>query len=40
MFLKHFNDIDSISYENHNGKFFIKTLSKHLKITEKFLTQV
>jgi hypothetical protein len=36
-FLKHFNDIDSISYENHNGECVIKTLSKHLKITEKFL---
>jgi len=36
-FLKHFNDIDEVSYENHEGECVLKTLTKHLKITEMHL---
>jgi hypothetical protein len=38
-FLKHFNDIDNYSYENHNGQCVINMLTKHLKLTEKHLIE-
>jgi len=38
-FLKFFNDIDIISYENHNGECVPMTLSSHLKVTEKTILQ-
>jgi len=36
-FLKHFNNIDNYSYENHGGECVPKTLSKHLGITLKHI---
>lgn len=39
-FLKHFESIKPICYENHNGECVLKILQDHLKVTEKFLKNI